>query len=134
MKILDMIPMANFVEPVFVTTSAAATTATQKERTSATSSNKRSKTSSASTQPTVLEITSALSDNSGVVSGTENTNGPLPAFEPASGFTEIGCFSYDGYFSNTTQQSENHQSTINEVCINSALITAIILVHCRLLL
>jgi hypothetical protein len=122
MEILDMIPMANFVEPIFVTTSAAATTATQKERTSATSSNKSSKNSSASTQPTALEITSALSDNSGVVSGTENTNGPLPAFEQASGFTEFGCYSFDEFFSNTTLQTASHQPTSNEVSINSALV------------
>lgn len=116
MQILDMFPMsvAKFVGPVSVTTSAPATTiATQKARKSATSSHKSSKNSSASTQLTALEITSPLSDNSGVVSGAENTHSPLPAFKQAFGSTEIGCYSHEGFF-NTTQQAENQQSISNE--------------------
>jgi cobalamin biosynthesis Mg chelatase CobN len=132
-----MIPMclANCVAHLSVTTSAAATTAaTQKAQTSATSSNKSGKNSSASTQPTALEITSTLSDGSGVSSGTKNTNGPLPAFEQASGSTEIGCYSHGGFFSNATRQTENHQSASNEVSVSYGVITAVIWVHCRFLL
>jgi hypothetical protein len=132
MNIVDMIPMANFVAPILVTTSAAATaTATQKKQTSARSRNKSRKKSTASTQPTTLEITSAVSDNSAVVSGTENTNGPFSAFEQAFGSIDIDCFSYEGCLRNTTQQIENHPPTSKEVSINSALITTIIWVHCR---
>ncbi|XP_033608049.1 uncharacterized protein LOC117282450 [Cryptotermes secundus] len=139
MQMLEMIPMslANSVAPISIaTTSAAATTAaTQKaqipsisysagnnwKRPSATSVNKSSKnSSSASTHPAAVEITSTLSDNSGVANGTENTNGPLPAFEQAFGSTEIGRYSHEGFFSNTTQQTENHQPASNEVSINSA--------------
>jgi hypothetical protein len=131
MKILNMITMANFVEPVVISTSAAATTAaTQNEQTSATSSNKNSINSSASTEPNVLEVTS-ISDNSGVISGMYSTNSPLPTFEEAFGSTEICCYSYEGFFSNTTQQNKNHQSTSNEVSINSALIVTTIWVHGR---
>ncbi|XP_023713699.1 transcription factor SOX-6 [Cryptotermes secundus] len=115
MYILDMIPMANFAAPILITIPAAATTtATQKEQTSATSSNKNSKNSSASTQRTSLEITSTLSDNSGGVIGTENTNSPFPSFKQAFGSEEIGCFSYEELVSKTIHQTENHQSTSNE--------------------
>jgi hypothetical protein len=55
----------------------------------------------------------------------------LPTSEQAFVSTEICCYSYEGFFSNTTQQIENHQSTSNEVSIDSALITTIIWVHCR---
>jgi lysozyme family protein len=111
MQILEMISMclAKCVAPLSITTSAVATTtAAQKAQTSATSSNKNGKNSSASTQPTALEITSTLSDSSGVASGTKNTNGPLQA----SGSTEIGCYSNEGFFSSATRQTENHQSLI----------------------
>jgi hypothetical protein len=136
MQILNMIPMsvANFVGPIYVTISAAATTTrtttttttttTQRAWRSATSSHSSGKNSSASTQPTALEITGPLSDNSGAVSVAENTNSPLPAFEQAFGSTEIGCYSHEGFF-NTNQQTENHQSSSNEVSINSSLITTI---------
>jgi hypothetical protein len=112
-----MIPMANSMAPTLITTSVAATTtSTQMEQTYATSSNISGQNSTTSTQPTALEIISTLSDNSGGVSGT------VPAFEQTSGSMDIDCFSYEGFFSNTTQQTENHQTTSNEVSINSALV------------
>jgi hypothetical protein len=81
------------------------------------------------TQPIGLEITSPQSDSSGVGTGADNTNSPLLAFEQVSGSTEIGCYSHEGFF-NTTEQTENHQSTSNEVSISSALIMRIMWVHC----
>jgi hypothetical protein len=78
-------------------------------------------------QAPALEITSTLS----VANGTENTNSPVPAFEQGSGSTEIGCYSHEVFFSNTTEETENHQSTSNEVSIISALITTVISVQCR---
>lgn len=138
MQMMEMIPisLANSVAPISVSISEAATTAANQKvqipsinynagnkwkRPSATSANKSGKNSSSgSTHPAVLEITSTLSDNSSVANRTENTNGPLPAFEQAFGSTEIGRYSHEGFFNNTTQQTENHQSASNDVSNSSA--------------
>ncbi|XP_033611667.1 uncharacterized protein LOC111875288 isoform X7 [Cryptotermes secundus] len=61
-----------------------------------------------------LEITSILSDSSGVVNGTENTNSPVPAREKAPVSKEIGCYSHEVVLSTTTEETQNHQSASNE--------------------
>lgn len=136
---LEMIPTssANSVAPISASTSSAAasTKITQKseippsttynagnsqQQTTVTSSNKSSKNSpAADTQSSIAELTGTLSDSSNATNAAENTNGPLPAFEQAFGSTEIGRYSHEGFF-NTTQQTENQQSTNNQVSINSA--------------
>ncbi|PNF40893.1 hypothetical protein B7P43_G14989 [Cryptotermes secundus] len=65
-------------------------------------------------QAHALEITSILSDSSGVGNGTENTNSPVPAREKASVATEIGCYSHEVLLSTTTEETQNHQSASNE--------------------
>jgi BRCT domain type II-containing protein len=82
-------------------------------------------------QAPALEVTSTLSDSSGVANGTENTNNPVPAFKQASDSTEIGSYSHEVFFSTTTQETENHQSASNEVSIISALIRTVISVQCK---
>jgi hypothetical protein len=133
---LELIPTSseNNVSPIPITTSSAATTTsakTQKSETPSTSAgnsqqqtiitspNKSSKTPPATnTQSSISEIASTLSDSCNVANGSENTSGPLPAFEQAFGSTEIGRYSHEGFF-NTTQQTENQRSTNNQVSINS---------------
>jgi hypothetical protein len=56
---------------------------------------------------------------------------PVPAFEQASGSTEIGCGSHEVFFGTTTEETENYLSTSTEVSIISALITTVISVQCR---
>jgi hypothetical protein len=136
MQMLEMIATssANSVQPVPATTSSAATitnqtsetpstsynTGNNEQQTTVTSSNRSGKNSpAANTQSSMSQITGTLSDSSNIDHGAEDTNGPLPAFEKAFGSTEIGRYSHEGFF-NTTQQTENQQSTNNEVSISSA--------------
>ncbi|KAJ9597216.1 hypothetical protein L9F63_011938, partial [Diploptera punctata] len=130
MQMLELIPTSspNSDHLSVASTSAVATTtantaATKSETPSSATSgqqqstitpqNKNSKTTTSNSQSNITDVTTTLTDSTNVSNGTENSNGPLPAFEQAFGSTEIGRYSHEGFF-NTTQQNENQQSTNNQ--------------------
>ncbi|PNF37839.1 hypothetical protein B7P43_G09109 [Cryptotermes secundus] len=63
-----------------------------------------------------LGYPSILGDSPDVADGADDDiYRPVPAFKEASVSTEIGCHSDELFFSTTVEETENHQSSSNEI-------------------